>query len=214
MNVQGVARHRSHYPWPMLNAKIRGAWDRIMAPVGRFVGRSRISPNAVTLLGLLIQVGAALLILDGAVLAAGVVATVAAVFDVLDGAVAKARGLASNFGAFLDSTTDRLADALYFLPIAWLYAVAPDIPARDQEWVAALALATLVLAFMVSYVKARAEGLGFTCDVGIAERAERSIIVILGLLLDLIPIMLAILAAASLVTVIQRIAYVRKQSVA
>ena len=198
----------------MLNEKIRVQWDRGMAPVGRFIGRSRISPNAVTILGLLIQVGAAVLILDGAFVAAGLVAIVAAVFDVLDGAVAKARGMTSNFGAFLDSTTDRLADSLYFLPIAWLYAVDPDIPARDEQWVAVLALATLVLAFMVSYVKARAEGLGFTCDVGIAERAERSIIVIAGLILNLVPIMLAVLAAASLVTVIQRIAYVYKQSVA
>lgn len=198
----------------MLNEKIRVQWDRGMAPVGRFIGRSRISPNAVTILGLLIQVGAAVLILDGAFLAAGLVAIVAAVFDVLDGAVAKARGMTSNFGAFLDSTTDRLADSLYFLPIAWLYAVDPDIPARDEQWVAVLALATLVLAFMVSYVKARAEGLGFKCDIGIAERAERSIIIIAGLILNLVPIMLAVLAAASLVTVIQRIAYVYKQSVA
>jgi CDP-diacylglycerol--glycerol-3-phosphate 3-phosphatidyltransferase len=185
-----------------------------MAPVGRFIARSRISPNAVTLLGLVIQVGAAMLILDGALLAAGFVAIAAAIFDVLDGAVAKAKGITSNFGAFLDSTTDRLADSLYFLPIAWLYAVDPDIPARDEQWVAVLALATLVLAFMVSYVKARAEGLGFKCDVGIAERAERSIIVIAGLILNLVPIMLGVLAAASLVTVIQRIAYVYKQSVA
>ena len=196
----------------MLNKKLRARWDVAFAPVGRFVGRSRISPNAVTVLGLLIQVGAAALILDGAIVAAGLVGLVAAVFDVLDGAVAKARGLVSKFGAFLDSTTDRLADALYFLPIAWLYAVDPDIPARDNEWVAALALATLVLAFMVSYVKARAEGLGFKCDVGIAERAERSILIIAGLLLNLIPIMLGILALLSLVTVVQRIAYVYKQS--
>lgn len=196
----------------MLNQKIRTYWDKFMAPVGRFVGRSRISPNAVTILGLLIQIGAAALILEGAIVAAGLVAIVAAIFDVLDGAVAKARGLTSNFGAFLDSTTDRLADALYFLPIAWLYAVDPDIPARDDEWVAALALATLVLAFMVSYVKARAEGLGFKCDVGIAERAERSLIVIAGLILNLIPITLGILAVASVITVVQRIAYVYKQS--
>lgn len=196
----------------MLNQKIRVYWDRRMAPVGRFVGRSRISPNAVTVLGLVIQIGAAALILDGAIVAAGVVATVAAIFDILDGAVAKARGMATPFGAFLDSTTDRVSDSLYFLPIAWLYAVDPDVPARDHEWVAALALATLVLAFLVSYVKARAEGLGFRCEVGIAERAERSIIIIVGLLLDLIPLMLGVLAAAALVTVIQRILYVYKQS--
>jgi CDP-diacylglycerol--glycerol-3-phosphate 3-phosphatidyltransferase len=196
----------------MLNEKIRPLWDKFMAPVGRFVGRSRISPNAVTIMGLLIQIGAAALVVDGAVTAAGFVTLVAAIFDVLDGAVAKARGITSNFGAFLDSTTDRLADALYFLPIAWLYAVDPDIPSRDNEWIAVLSLAALVLSFMVSYVKARAESLGYKCDVGIAERAERSLIVIAGLVFDLIPISLGILAVASLVTVIQRIAYVYKQS--
>ena len=196
----------------MLDSKIRGTWDKVMAPIGRFVGASRISPNAVTGLGLLVQVGVAVLILDGAIVAAGLLGIVAAIFDVLDGAVAKARGLVSKFGAFLDSTTDRLADALYFLPIAWLYAVDPDIPARDEPWVAILAAATMVLSFMVSYVKARAEGLGFDCKVGIAERAERVIIVIAGLILDLIPISLAILCAASLVTVIQRIVHVRKQA--
>ncbi|MBW3594672.1 MAG: CDP-alcohol phosphatidyltransferase family protein [Actinobacteria bacterium] len=198
----------------MLDQKIRVYWDKTMAPIGRFVGRSRISPNAVTLLGLLVQTAVAWLILDGAVVAAGLLAVVAGVFDVLDGAVAKARGLVSRFGAFLDSTVDRVSDALYFLPIAWLYAVDPDVPAHDDEWVAVLAMVTLVLSFMVSYVKARAEGLGFECKVGLAERAERVIIVVLGLLFDVIPIALAILAAASLVTVIHRIVHVRRQAAA
>lgn len=196
----------------MLDQKIRVYWDKGIAPVGRFIGRSRISPNAVTLLGLAVQVGVAALIVDGAIMAAGLLGIVAAIFDVLDGAVAKARGMTSRFGAFLDSTTDRFADSLYFLPIAWLYAVDPDIAGRADDWVGLLAMVTLVLAFMVSYVKARAEGLGFECSVGIAERAERVIIVIAGLILDMIPIALGILATASLVTVVQRVLYVRKQS--
>jgi len=195
----------------MLDQKIRAQWDRAIAPVGRFIGRTRISPNAVTVLGLLVQVGAAWLILEGAVRVAGLVTLVAAVFDVLDGAVAKARGLASKFGAFLDSTTDRLADALYFIPIAWLYGVSDG--GRDSDWVAALALATLVLSFLVSYVKARAEGLGFDCKVGIAERAERSLIVVAGLIFEVIPVALLVLSAASLVTVVQRVVHVRRQAI-
>lgn len=180
--------------------------------MGRAIARTRISPNAVTLIGLLIQVGVAVLILDGALLAAGLIAIVAALFDVFDGAVAKARGMTSRFGAFLDSTTDRLADALYFLPIAWLYGVDPDVAARDEAWVAAASLVALVASFMVSYVKARAEGLGFECKVGLAERAERVIIVVLGLLLDLVPIAVVVLGAASVVTVVQRIVHVRRQA--
>ena len=183
-----------------------------MAPVGRALAKTRISPNAVTILGLLIQVGVAVLILDGALRAAGLIAIVAAFFDAFDGAVAKARGMTSKFGAFLDSTTDRLADALYFVPIAWLYGVGPDGASRDEPWVAAAALGALVAGYMVSYVKARAEGLGFDCKVGIAERAERLIIVIAGLILDLVPVAVVILGAASVITVIQRIVHVRRQA--
>lgn len=196
----------------MLDQKIRVYWDRGMAPVGRFIGRTRISPNAVTILGLVVQLGVAWLILDGALMAAGLLAIVAALFDVFDGAVAKARGLVTKFGAFLDSTTDRLADALYFLPLAWLYAVDPDVPSRADEWVGVLALAALVSSFMVSYVKARAEGLGFDAKVGIAERAERVIVIIAGLIFDLVPIALAILCAAGVITVVQRIVHVRRQA--
>ena len=102
----------------MLDQKIRGLWDRAMRPVGRALGRTGLSANAVTTAGLLIQVGAALLILDGRLVAAALVAMVAAVCDGLDGAIAKAKGTTSAFGAFFDSTADRLADALYFLPVA------------------------------------------------------------------------------------------------
>lgn len=196
----------------VINAKVRAGWDRLMAPVGRGLRRTGISPNAITVIGLLIQALVAYLILQGALLGAGLVAIVAALFDVFDGAVAKARGITSNFGAFLDSTTDRVADALYFLPIAWLYGVDPDVAARDQPWVAALAMVVLVAAFMVSYVKARAEGLGYRCDVGLAERAERVIFVIAGLILNLVPVSLIVLGALSIVTVIQRIVHVRGQA--
>ena len=196
----------------MLNSKIRGTWDKAMAPVGRVLARSRISPNTITVLGVVIQGVVAYFILEGALAVAGLVAIAAALFDVFDGAVAKARGMTSRFGAFLDSTTDRLSDALYFIPLAWLYAVDPDIPARDEPWVAALALATLVLSFLVSYVKARAEGLGFDCNVGIAERAERVIILVAGLVLNAVPIALGVLAVASFVTIVQRIAHVYRQA--
>jgi CDP-diacylglycerol--glycerol-3-phosphate 3-phosphatidyltransferase len=183
-----------------------------MRPVGRALARGRIHPNAVTVAGVAIQVVASLLILDGRILAAGLVGGVAGFFDSFDGAVAKARGMTSKFGALLDSTTDRLSDALVFLPIAWLYGVSPDIAERDEPWVAALALVALVASFLVSYVKARAEGLGFECNVGIAERAERLILINLGLILDLIPAMLVVLAALSIVTLVQRMAHVGTQA--
>jgi CDP-diacylglycerol--glycerol-3-phosphate 3-phosphatidyltransferase len=145
---------------------------------------------------------------------AGLIAIVAAFADAFDGAVAKAAGTASKWGALLDSTADRVSDSLFFLPVAWLYGASPDAAQLHQKWVAALALVAMVLGFLVSYIKARAEGLGYDCNVGIAERAERLILIIAALIFnDVLPLILAILAAVSLITVVQRLVYVRKQAV-
>jgi CDP-diacylglycerol---glycerol-3-phosphate 3-phosphatidyltransferase len=196
----------------VLNQKIRGMWDVAMSPVGRALARSGVGPNTITVAGVVIQVGAAWAIVEGRLLLAAVAATVAGVADTLDGAVAKARERNSPLGALFDSTADRLSDALFFVPVAWLYGVGPEAGGRDEPWVAALALAALVASFLVSYVKARAEGLGFECNVGIAERAERLILMILGLLLDLVPLVLVVLAGLAGVTVVQRLLHVRGQA--
>jgi CDP-diacylglycerol--glycerol-3-phosphate 3-phosphatidyltransferase len=195
----------------VLNQKIRAYWDKGLRPVGRSIGRLGINPNLVTIAGVLVQAWAGWLIVRDELLLAGLVTIGSSILDVLDGAIAKARGMTSKFGALLDSTTDRLSDALAFLPIAWLYGVSPA-PGRDESWIAVLAMTTMVLSFLVSYVKARAESLGFDCGVGLIERAERMIIVIIGLVFDIVPIALAVLAAASLVTFIQRIVHVRAQA--
>ena len=196
----------------MLNQKIRGMWDVAMQPVGRGVARSGIGPNAITAAGLVLQGVVAYLIVDGRLLTAGLIAVLAALSDALDGAVAKARDGVSKVGALLDSTADRVSDALFFAPVAWLYGVAPDAARSGQRWVAALALVALVPSFIVSYVKARAEGLGYECNVGIVERAERLILMILGLLLDLVPLVLVVLATLSVITVGQRVLHVRGQA--
>ncbi|HEU4480367.1 MAG TPA: CDP-alcohol phosphatidyltransferase family protein [Actinomycetota bacterium] len=195
----------------MLNQKIRVHWDRYMRPVGRAVARTGVSPDAITLGGVAVQGYAAYLILEGHLFLAALASTFAALSDVFDGAVAKAQNRAGKFGALLDSTTDRLGDALVFLPIAWLYGVSPDIVERDEPWVAVVALVALVASFLVSYVKARAESLGYRCDVGIAERAERLIAIILALAFDVVPVVITILAALSIVTFVQRLLYVRAQ---
>ncbi|MGI8775281.1 MAG: CDP-alcohol phosphatidyltransferase family protein [Actinomycetota bacterium] len=195
----------------MLNQKIRKHWDRAMRPLGRGVAASGISPDAITLFGVLVQAGAAYLILEGRLLAAGLLTIVAALADVFDGAVAKARGRTGKFGALFDSTTDRLTDALLFIPLAWLYGVAPDTPERASDWIAAVALVALVASFLVSYVKARAESLGFDCDVGIAERAERVIAMIVALVFDIVGVVLVILAVLSIATFLQRLVHVRRQ---
>jgi CDP-diacylglycerol--glycerol-3-phosphate 3-phosphatidyltransferase len=184
----------------------------MMRPVGSRLGSLGLSANAITLLNVVVQAGVAYLIIEGRLLAAGLLAIVSALGDTLDGAVAKAGGTSSPFGALLDSTTDRLSDALFFIPVAWLYGVSPGAEQADQAWVAALALVALVASFLVSYVKARAEGLGYECNVGIAERAERLILMIVGLILTfMLPTVLAILALLSVITVFQRIFHVRGQ---
>ncbi|HYP24638.1 MAG TPA: CDP-alcohol phosphatidyltransferase family protein [Actinomycetota bacterium] len=176
------------------------------------VARTGLRPNVITVLGLLIQIGVAYLIVDGALVAAGLVAVAAGIADLLDGAVAKARGLVSRFGALFDSTTDRLSDALFFLPIAWLYGVDPDVAAHDEPWVAAVSLAALVFSFLVSYVKARAESLGFECNVGFAERAERLLLMIAGLVFGIVPAMVVVLAVVTFGTFVQRMAHVYEQA--
>ena len=196
----------------MINAQLRQVWDRVIRPVGRGFARSGLTPNQITYLGVGVQIGVAVLILEGRLLAAGLAGILAAVSDVLDGAVAKARGQPSRYGAFLDSTTDRLSDALYYVPLAWLYGVDPDIVERDEPWVAAVALAALVMTFLVSYAKARAESLGYECNVGIAERAERLIILILALLFDVVPPALVLLLVLALITFVQRMVHVHKQA--
>lgn len=197
---------------PVLNSRIRGAWDQFARPVGGVVARTGLRPNVITVLGLLIQIVVAWLIVDGALVAAGLVAVAAGIADLLDGAVAKARGLESRFGALFDSTTDRLSDALFFLPIAWLYGVDPDVAAHDEPWVAAVSLAALVFSFLVSYVKARAEGLGFECNVGFAERAERLLLMIAGLVFGIVPAMVVVLAVVTFGTFVQRMVHVYEQA--
>ncbi|MGH2807680.1 MAG: CDP-alcohol phosphatidyltransferase family protein [Actinomycetota bacterium] len=195
----------------MLDQKIRVYWDKAMKPVGRFIGRTGLSPNAITFIGIVVQAVAAYFIVHGRLAVAGIVAIVGGLLDTFDGAVAKALGRTTKFGALLDSTTDRLADALLFGALVWLYGVDPDIPSRRSLLVAALALAALVFSFLVSYVKARAEGLGYEAKVGIAERAERLGILVIGLILDIIPIALGLLLAASVITLLQRLLHVRAQ---
>ncbi len=141
-----------------------------------------------------------------------VVITVFVLFDLLDGAVARAGRTGSTFGAVLDSSSDRVADAAIFATIAWYYAE------HGQRWMLLAALLCLVLGSLTSYIRARAEAAGLTASVGIAERAERLIAVLVGTgLTGLgVPFVLAValwlLVAASAVTVAQRIATVYTQT--
>lgn len=170
------------------------------------MGRIGLTPNIVTTTGFLIVLAAAVILIKGSPVSAGWTLVAGAIFDVLDGAVAKATGKVTTHGAFLDSTLDRLSDGAILGAVAWTYAVASDNKGLT------LTLVSLVIGYCVSYVKARAEGLGFTCNVGIAERSERVGLIAIGLVFSVLKPALAILAILSIVTLAQRFMHVWKQA--
>ena len=195
--------------------RFRQFWTHVWSPVGDFLLRRGVSPNAVTLVGTLGVVAGAVVCFPQGWLLAGVLVISLFVFsDMLDGYMARTSGQVSPFGSFLDSTLDRIGDAAIFGGLA-MYYVGPG----DNRWWAALAVYCLSMGSVTSYARAKAESLGMQAKVGIAERADRLVAVLLmtGLsdLLDvpaLIPVMLGALAVASTVTVLQRVLLVRSQA--
>jgi len=175
----------------------------------RLLAKTPITPNALTWFGLLVAIGAAVLISTGHIFAAGFVVLVGGFFDMLDGALARLTNSTSRFGAILDSTLDRLSEAVILLAILVAYTRGLVEPAVAGVVVVGLAWLGSLL---VSYIRARAEALGIECEVGIFTRAERVVILVLGLLLGQIDsallIALAVIAALSLVTAGQRLVYV------
>jgi CDP-diacylglycerol--glycerol-3-phosphate 3-phosphatidyltransferase len=202
--------------------RFRATWTALFAPVVRLLLRLGVSPDAVTVVGTLGVVAGALIFFPRGDLFAGVLFITAFVFsDMIDGAMARQSGRVSPFGAFLDSTLDRIGDAAIFGGLA-MYYVGPG----DEPALVALCLYNLTTGSVTSYARARAEALGMEAKVGIAERADRlvSILVVTGLAdlanmlgaghraLWAIPVTLGLLAVASTLTVVQRILVVRQQA--
>lgn len=197
--------------------RLRSVVARVVDPVADALLRAGVSPDAVTVVGTIGVVVAALVLLPlGHLVAGPLVITVFALTDLLDGTMARRSGRVSPWGAFLDSTLDRFGDGAIFAGLVVYLA------GRGDDAVgAALALAALVLGSIVPYARARAEGLGMRADVGIAERADRLLAVLLSTFLvglgvpaPLLTVVLGLLAVASLVTVLQRMAVVRRQAMA
>jgi CDP-diacylglycerol--glycerol-3-phosphate 3-phosphatidyltransferase len=199
----------------MLNRFARALFTRLFTPVARLLLSWGVSPDVVTLIGTLGVCAGALIFFPQGHLFAGTMVITAFVFsDMIDGNMARMSGRSSSWGAYLDSTLDRVADAAVFGGLVIYYAG----PGKDQL-LATLALACLVLGSVVSYSRARAEGLGMRADVGIAERSERLVATLLatgfvgiGVPKQLLLVVLALLAVASFITFLQRILYVRKQA--
>jgi CDP-diacylglycerol---glycerol-3-phosphate 3-phosphatidyltransferase len=198
----------------MLNV-LRPALSRLLTPVGQALARTPVTPNALTITGTAgVTAGALWLFPTGHLFAGTLVCTGFVLADMLDGALARVKGTSGTWGAFLDSTLDRIGDAAVFSGLAiWLVRT-------RQDALACVALFCLVAGGLVSYAKARAEGLGLRADVGVAERSERLLIALVaaGLTGLGVPFVLAIglwaLAVLSAVTFGQRVAAVRRAATA
>ncbi len=194
---------------------LRPAIDRLLTPVGQALARTPVTPNALTVTGTLgVSAGALVLFPTGHLFAGTMVCTFFVFADMLDGTLARIKGTTGAWGAFLDSTLDRVADASVFAGLA-----AWAVLRGHDALLAGLAVYCLVTGALVSYAKARAEGLGVRCDVGIAERTERLAIVFVaaGLAGLGVPYVLAVglwvLAFLSTVTLAQRVLAVRQATV-
>ena len=199
----------------MLNRFARAFFTKLFTPLARLFLKLGISPDVVTIVGTIGVCVGALAFYPRHEFFWGTIVVVVFVFsDTVDGVMARLSDRSSKWGAYLDSTLDRVGDSAIFGGLVLWYAGDGGTP-----YLAALALACLILGSVVSYAKARAEGLGMTANVGIAERAERLVVVLaatglvgLGVPEVLLTVVLALLALASLITVVQRMLEVRRQA--
>src|SRR5829696_5000389 len=175
-----------------------------MFPLRAIIGASvalRIHPNTLTVIGVLINVGAAVALGTGHFYLGGVIMIAASIFDFIDGKVAHITGKQSQFGAFWDSTLDRFSDLALFTGLVWLYA---DLGRNGYVLVATLAL---IFSIMTSYARARAESLIEKCKVGFMERPERIVLFMIGAFTDRMAAVLWVILVLSIITVANRIYY-------
>jgi CDP-diacylglycerol--glycerol-3-phosphate 3-phosphatidyltransferase len=193
---------------------VKDAARATLAPVVRLAIALRLTPNTITVIGLVITIVAAVLVANGQLLVGAAILTAGSLLDAVDGALARATDGGTPFGGFLDSTLDRAGEAILYIGIgAWLLA------GIDEPALPMLALmVALAGSFLVSYAHARAQGIGFAANVGLAPRTERLVLVIagvalagLGLSAGLIAA-LVIVAALTVATVVQRILHVWRLS--
>jgi len=195
---------------------VKNGFVRLVEPLARAFLRAGIRPNVITTIGTLIVVGAGVAFGFGEIRLGGALLLASGVLDIVDGQVARQGGMMTTFGAFYDSTLDRVGESAVFAGLA-IYFERGGVPEARQTLAFGIAITALAMSMLVSYARARAEGLGIECTVGIAARAER--IVLLG-----VPAMLfgpgpngmllfwivVILALSATVTVVQRVVYVAR----
>src|SRR5690242_21913923 len=169
---------------------------------------SRLTPNAISLTGFALNIAAAALVVGRLFFLAGIAFIVGSIMDTLDGRYSRMSGKGTPFGAFLDSTLDRMEEGIVLIAIGAYFA------SRGDDFAVAATVAAVLFSLMVSYTRARAEALGVECKVGIASRAVRVVILSIGILfadLGLLAPSVYVLAALGTVTVLQRIFHVRSE---
>lgn len=184
-----------------LRTLLHDRFEALIRPLARLLARANVSPNQVSLAGAGLNVVSAILVVEDALVAAGIVYLLAGALDLMDGTLARLAQRATPFGAFLDSTLDRLSEGIVFAAVAYYFAH------RGQALEAGLVVLALVGSLLVSYTRARAEALGAKCKVGLMTRAERIVLVALGLLFAWLPLAIYILVALTGLTVVQRIVH-------
>jgi len=180
----------------------------------RPLARSGLSPNFLTLLGLLLSCVTAIVIAQGLLFVGGLLVLFAGIFDMFDGALARARNAATIFGAFFDSTLDRYSESIILFGLLWYALHTPAMHDRlwpfpnEQSWMISLLYIAVVGSLMVSYAKARAEGLGLECKTGLLARPERVVILAIGLITGTGIWAVLLLAIFANVTTVERIAFI------
>lgn len=198
----------------MFSRRIQQRARQFVAAIMRPLARLGINPNVVTLLGLLLSVMTAIVIASGYIVAGGALVLFAGIFDMFDGAMARVRNAATTFGAFLDSTLDRYSESIILGGLLFYALQRPGLhdalwPAPyEQQWMIVSIFVAAVGSLMVSYAKARAEGLNLECKTGLLARPERVVILSIGLLTGTTIWALLLLAVLSHVTAVERIIHV------
>jgi CDP-diacylglycerol---glycerol-3-phosphate 3-phosphatidyltransferase len=191
----------------MFDGRFRAPVDRAVKPIGNGLRRTGMTPDHLTIIGLIVAMGAAVAIGAGYLRVGLLLVVLAALPDLFDGALAKASNTSSQRGAFFDSVVDRVTDALLFGGVAW------HLASTDSAHAAMLPMAVMGASFVISYERAKAESLGISAKGGLMERAERIIALCLGLLFSvlLVPILWLTLGL-TLITAVQRFVKVWKQA--
>jgi CDP-diacylglycerol--glycerol-3-phosphate 3-phosphatidyltransferase len=198
----------------LLSARAKEAGRALLAPIVRLAMALHLTPNSITVIGFVIVAGAAILVGTGNLLAGAVILTAGSLLDAVDGALARATGAGTTFGSFLDSTLDRAAEAVLYGGIVAYFLRSSSDPTAPVL----LALVALGGSFMVSYTRARAEGIGLTASVGLAPRMERLVLTFAGIGLAGLGFEFALIAALGIVavlsvaTTVQRIWHVHRLS--